>query len=202
MVEFLKIRNVKSPEREKGNAGIDAFIPEYSKEFANLLREKNPGFDITEDYIIIQPSKAVLIPSGLKTKFKESVALIATNKSGQATKKRLQVGATCVDSNYRGEVHLHVYNTGSLPVKIYFGEKLVQFVPYLIDTDSIEVKEGITEEDFYGSELETNRNEGGFGSTGTGVEPERIRKSGSNKEKASDKVEETPEETTEVEAAE
>lgn len=173
MVKFLKIRDVKTPEREKGNAGIDVFIPEYSKKFMELLIEKNPGVTILETGINLQPSQAILIPSGLKTKFKESIALIATNKSGQATKKRLEVGATCVDSNYRGEIHLHVYNTGSQPVKLFFGEKLVQFVPYLVDTDSIEVKEGISEEEFYGDELKTNRNEGGFGSTGTGVELNR-----------------------------
>lgn len=170
MVKFLKIRDVKTPEREKGNAGIDVFIPEYSKKFMELLIEKNPGVTILETGINLQPSQAILIPSGLKTKFKESIALIATNKSGQATKKRLEVGATCVDSNYRGEIHLHVYNTGSQPVKLFFGEKLVQFVPYLVDTDSIEVKDGISEEEFYGDELKTNRNEGGFGSTGIGVE--------------------------------
>ena len=137
MVKFLKIRNVKTPEREKGNAGIDVFIPEYSKEFLKILLEKNPGISILESGITLQPSQAALIPSGLKTKFSEKIALIATNKSGQATKKRLEVGATCVDSNYRGEVHLHVYNTGSQPVKLFFGEKLVQFVPYFVDTDLI-----------------------------------------------------------------
>lgn len=186
MVEFLKIRNVKSPEREKGNAGVDVFIPEYSKEFADLLSNKNPGLSIEESGIILQPSKAILIPSGLKTKFNESIALVATNKSGQATKKRLQVGATCVDSNYRGEIHLHVYNTGSLPVKLYFGEKLVQFIPYIVDTDSIEVKEGLSEEDFYGDEFKTNRNEGGFGSTGTGVELEKPKRSRSTRESKSE----------------
>lgn len=174
MVKFLKIREVKSPEREAGNAGVDVFIPEYSRKFMEILKEKNPGITISGDGILLQPSQAVLIPSGLKTRFNEKVALIATNKSGQATKKRLEVGATCVDSNYRGEVHLHVYNTGSLPVKLSYGEKLVQFVPYLIDTDEIQVSENITEEEFYGDELNTSRGSGGFGSTGINTEENQV----------------------------
>lgn len=172
MLKFLKIRNVKSPERAEGNCGIDFFVPEYSKEFIEDLRAKNKKTIIVKDYteiekISLEPHQSILIPSGIKSYFDGNIALIATNKSGQATKKRLQVGATCVDPNYRGEIHLSVYNSGTEPILIEFGEKLVQFIPYFFNKEGIVVEEGISEEEFYGEGLHTEREDGGFGSTGT-----------------------------------
>ena len=205
MVKFLKIRNVKDPIRSAGNAGIDVFIPEYSREFMNSLLEKNSGVAITENSILLQPTQDILIPSGLKTLFPENIALIATNKSGQATKKRLDVGATCVDSSYRGEIHIHVFNTGSQPVRLFYGEKIIQFVPYLIDTQAIKVENNLSPAEFYGEDGETDRGEGGFGSTGTGVgespstvekvsEPDPAEPVVDNEEEANPDSEEVPEE--------
>ena len=39
-VRFTKIRNVKSPSRNQGDAGSDFYVPEYSEEFIKDLKEK------------------------------------------------------------------------------------------------------------------------------------------------------------------
>ena len=83
------------------------------------------------------PGDAINIPSGIKVKVPHGYALVFMNKSGVAVKKGLQIGACVVDEDYQGEV---------IPVD-YAG---VDVVP---------------EEDLF--EEETERGEGGFGSTGT-----------------------------------
>lgn len=180
MVKFLKIRDVKSPERTPGNAGFDAFVPEYNEQFARDLIAKNPTIDIrlpgeevcgdVEEELIVKlgPGEAVLIPSGLKTKFADNIALEAANKSGVATKKKLIVGAQVVDASYQGEIHLHLINVGKDVQEIRCGEKLVQFIPRIIDNEDHRVVEGISSEEFYEG-VTTKRGSDGFGSTGNGL---------------------------------
>ena len=45
------------------------------------------------------------------------------------------------DSSYEGVLHLHVINVGDEAQKVYFDEKLVQFVPYKINEYSLKVQE-------------------------------------------------------------
>ena len=64
-----------------------------------------------------------------------------------------------IDSDYRGDIHAHLINTGTEPVKLEPGMKIVQFIlqPY--------VKPEIVELDHMPGD--TERGAGGFGSTGT-----------------------------------
>lgn len=165
MINFLKIRNVKDPIRDSGNAGIDVFVPEYSEQFIADLKAKNPTIDISETGINVGPQESINIPTGLKTKFAENIALEAANKSGVATKKKLFVGACVVDSSYQGEIHAHLVNVGNEVQHINYGEKIVQFVPRFIDTDAHTVVDNISDEEFYEG-VKTARGAGGFGSTG------------------------------------
>lgn len=167
MIKFLKIRDVKSPIRDLGNAGIDVFVPNYSKEFFNDLTEKNPRLTITDTRIFLKPQESVLIPLGLKTYFDQNLALELANKSGVASKKKLFVGASVVDSSYQGEIHAHLVNVGNETQTIEFGEKITQIIPRVICIDELDVYDlGTTSEEFYGGTTST-RGEGGFGSTGT-----------------------------------
>lgn len=168
MVKFLKIRDVKNPERRFGDAGFDVYVPNYSEQFINDLRDKNPNIDISEEGIKIGPGEAINIPTGLKTKFPPTIALEANNKSGVATKKHLVYGASVVDSGYQGEIHAHLINVGTEVQLIKYGEKIVQFIPRLIDTDEHEVYENMTDEEFYEG-VTTERGAGAFGSTGIGL---------------------------------
>lgn len=144
-MKFIKTREVKTPAYGTiGSAGIDFFVP----------------WDFPEQRL--KSGDDVLIPSGIKARVPDGYALIAHNKSGIATKKRLQVGACVVDSDYQGEIHIHVYNTkneGS--VEIAPGMKLVQFL--LIPIAHADLIEGSTLEEVFPTESE--RGDGGFGST-------------------------------------
>lgn len=162
MIQFLKTKDVKDPIREVGNAGIDIFIPNKSNDFIQALNDKNVGLTFTEDEIKIQPLQSILIPSGLKTKFKDNLTLIVTNKSGVALKKQLMTGACVIDSSYQGELLIHLINVSSKEVSLKFGEKIVQLIPHLIDTTS----HTVTNDEINFFETLSNRGEGGFGSTG------------------------------------
>lgn len=172
-IQFTKIRDVKSPQRANTNdAGIDFFIPYYSEQFYDDLVKKNPGvlfemgIDEAESEIIniaVPPFGQVNIPSGIKVNiFDKNTYLDANNKSGVATKYKLDVGANVVDADYRGEIHLHFFNTSDSPVVIRSGQKIVQFIhKEYIKSDLIEISN-----DEYDSLEQTDRGEGGFASTG------------------------------------
>lgn len=165
MIKFLKIRNVKDPKRNNGeDAGIDFFTPEYSPEFEEVLRLKNPNTNINEECIYVEPHRAVLIPAGIKSVFDSNLALIAHNKSGVCTKTQLVVGAQVIDSSYQGEWHIHVINTSDKMVRIDYGSKLTQFIPLYIYDGEFSIQENIPENEFFKNT--TSRGAGGFGSTG------------------------------------
>ena len=141
-MKILKTRNVKLPSRgTPSSAGIDFYTPN-DFETASL-----------------KPGQSVLIPSGIKVQVPRGYALIAFNKSGVAVKQCLSVGACVVDEDYEGEVHLHMINTSDKDQVITTGQKLVQFVLIPVAYFDIEEVEELQSRN-------TERGEGGFGSTG------------------------------------
>ena len=79
------------------------------------------------------------------------------NKSGRATKLKLDKGAEVIDSTYRGEIHVHLFNHSDKPVFIPKREKIAQLI-------LMPIWDGNPEE---ANELSsTSRGSGGFGSTG------------------------------------
>ena len=182
-MQFIKTRDVKDPVRNVAeNAGIDFYIPAYCFRFRSDLITKNPGIAtpygafatfwakllkktfITRDgKIYIAPHKDIIIPSGIKSKFGPELALIANNKSGIATKKKLVFGASVIDASYQGEWHLHLINTSNKYQVIECDQKIVQFIPHLISTDEIEMVDA-SEDEFFTEK--TSRGAGWQGSTG------------------------------------
>ena len=145
-MKIAKIRDVKTPTRgTQGSAGIDFYVP---NDYPNSLRRVAPG-------------DRFFIPSGIKANVPEGFAPIAMNKSGVALKKGLMVGACVVDSEYQGEIHLHLVNTSNTDVTIEAGEKLTQFLLIPVDHCPVEVVDELSL-----FESETDRGAGGFGSTG------------------------------------
>lgn len=145
-MKLAKIRDVKTPTRgTAGSAGIDFYIPN----------------DYPVSLCTIAAGERFFIPSGIKANVPEGYALIAMNKSGVALKKSLLIGACVVDSDYQGEIHLHLINAGKKDVSIEPGEKLVQFLLVPVNYCKVEV---VAEDELFPTE--TTRGAGGFGSTG------------------------------------
>ena len=116
---------------------------------------------MVKNLCIIHPGTRCFIPSGIKANVPEGFALVAFNKSGVALKKQLLVGAAVVDSDYQGEIHLHLVNTSNRVVEISPGEKLTQFLLLPVDHGPVNL---VDENDLYSEKSE--RGGGGFGSTG------------------------------------
>lgn len=167
MIDFLKVRNVKDPVWNfEENAGIDFFVPEKDNAVVAEIMEFNEkhGNNVTIDgnTIIVPAHEDILIPAGIKSKFPKNVGLMANNKSGVATKKKFIFGAELIDTSYQGEWHIHLINTSNKPQTLDFGTKCVQFVPVMLYVEGCTIT---TNADGFFTE-ETNRGEGGFGSTG------------------------------------
>lgn len=141
-MKIQKIRKVKTPSRgTPWSAGIDFYIPD---EFGTIL---------------IEPQTGVNIPSGIRAEIPKGKSLVFFNKSGMATRKNLMVGASVVDEDYQGEIHLHVINCGGEPVVLEAGTKLVQGLLLDVMYAPVTVHEEI-------HQVPTQRGSGGFGSTG------------------------------------
>ena len=171
---FNKTRNVKSPNRAYDTSdAVDFFIPEYDSDFLSDLKSKNPNKEFYECSVSpncdsmtmsLAPHGRINIPSGIRVIINdEDTCLLAVNKSGVATKLGLTIGACLIDRNYTGEIHLSVINTGSEPVQIKTGEKLVQFMHIPVIHS---VFQEILSEDFDKLKPNSDRGSGGFGSSG------------------------------------
>ncbi len=114
---------------------------------------------IKED-VVIEPGCRALIPTGLAIAL-ESNAYVAYiyARSGLAVKSGITL-ANCVgviDSDYRGELKVGLINQSDVQYIVKNGERIAQLViapaivPEILVTDTLD---------------ETERNDGGFGSTG------------------------------------
>jgi dUTP pyrophosphatase len=132
-----------------------AVLPSYGSEFA-------AGADLysAEDEIIIKSGETRLVHTGLAMQIPEGYVGLIYARSGIATKRGLapanKVGV--IDSDYRGEIMVSIFNHSGETQTIAAGERVAQIVitPYLtvnyIEADELD---------------DTLRGEGGFGSTGT-----------------------------------
>lgn len=133
-----------------------AILPTYGSTYS-------AGADLyacMDETVTIQPGETVLVKTGLAMAIPEGYAGLIYARSGLATKKGLapanKVGV--VDADYRGEVMVPLHNHSRMAVDVAHGERIAQMVitPFL------------TAEYMLTDELnETERGEGGFGSTGT-----------------------------------
>ena len=133
-----------------------AIIPTYGTEFS-------AGADIyalLDEPVTIVPGETKLIHTGLAMAIPEGLVGLNFARSGMATKRGLapanKVGV--IDSDYRGEVMVALYNQGDVPQTVEHGDRIAQmvFVPYY--TAEFTLCDVLDE---------TVRGAGGFGSTGT-----------------------------------
>lgn len=167
MIKFAKVRNVKSPKRNSGDAGIDFFVPEECEGLIEYIKQKNPkykdfGIKFVEGGIYLPAGANITIPTGLKYIIPQNVALIQFTKSGVGSKKFLDCFNGVGDASYQGELHISIINEGFEPQVVEYGEKITQFVPVVYNTDEIECQD--SDENFFTET--TARSTGGFGSTG------------------------------------
>lgn len=114
--------------------------------------------DINED-IVINPHETVKVHTGFATNIPHGYWGAIFARSGLASKQGLRPaqGVPVIDEPYTGEWLIPLHNDGETVQTIHYGDRIAQFMllPWYV-TNIIEVDE-LTQ---------TERGEGGFGSTG------------------------------------
>ncbi len=116
-------------------------------------------YNLPDGDIVIQPQETVLIHTGIAVEIPEGYCGLIFARSGLATKRGLapanKVGV--IDADYRGEIMVALHNHSDKVATVAAGERVAQMVivPFLrVQYDEVD-------------ELsDTERGEGGFGSTG------------------------------------
>lgn len=116
------------------------------------------GYDIcANEDTTIDPHSSKLIKTGIKIAVDSGYYAKIESRSGLAYKKKVTVEAGVIDSDYRGEVLVLLYNHSSDTFEIKNGDRIAQIVLIKIADEEFEEVSDIDK---------TERNTGGFGSTG------------------------------------
>ena len=109
--------------------------------------------------INIKPKTSSLIPTGLSVAFSKDYEIQIRPRSGLAAKNNISVlnAPGTIDSDYRGEIKVILYNHGNNDFAINNGDRIAQMI--LAPVVKIELEET-------NNLPETIRGKGGFGSTG------------------------------------
>lgn len=148
MIKIVEVK-VKTLEHFTGD------MPKYETVGAS-------GMDVVascSDVVEIESGTCRLIPTGLSFNIPSGYEIQVRSRSGLALKKGLFVlnGIGTIDSDYTGEVKVLLYNSGKDTVYINRGDRIAQLVLAEVPKINwVEVKDL----------KETERGEGGFGSTG------------------------------------
>ena len=112
-----------------------------------------------EKPINLEPGKSCLVPTGLSVAFPKEYEIQIRPRSGLAAKNNISVLNTpgTIDSDYRGEIKVIIYNHGNNDFIINNNDRIAQMI--LSPVIKMELEETT-------SLPETIRGEGGFGSTG------------------------------------
>lgn len=132
-----------------------AVIPEYKTLGA-------AGADICallENSITIKPFERAMIPTGLFFEIPEGYEIQVRPRSGLAAKNGVTVLNTpgTIDSDYRGEVKVILINLGKEDFVVNNGDRIAQIIVAPVTIGNFIKTETLSE---------TERGDGGFGSTG------------------------------------
>jgi len=130
-------------------------IPEYKTDGSS-------GMDLKafiNQSISVKPNSSSLIPTGLSVAFPKNYEIQIRPRSGLAAKENIGVlnSPGTIDSDYRGEIKVIIYNHGKNDFIVNNGDRIAQMV--LTPVVNMELEETI-------NLPETVRGKGGFGSTG------------------------------------
>ena len=133
----------------------DVQLPEYKTSGAS-------GVDLIafiKEPINLEPKTSVLIPTGLSVAFSEDYEIQIRPRSGLAAKNNISVLNTpgTIDSDYRGEIKVIIYNHGNENFSINNGDRIAQMILAPVVKMELEEKNDLPK---------SFRGKGGFGSTG------------------------------------
>ena len=143
---------------------VKILIKKTSKEVITpkYKTDGSSGVDLSaflEKKVVIKPNSSELIPTGLQVAIPEELEIQIRPRSGLAAKESIGVlnSPGTIDSDYRGELKIILFNHGKEDFIINNGDRIAQMV--LVPIIKMEFEE-------VDSLPNTVRGQGGFGSTG------------------------------------
>ena len=148
------------PERaHETDSGMDLFAYSIKKVFDanNMTRGFSGGED--DSKLVLRPGERALIDTGIFATVGTGYEIQIRPRSGLALKNGLTVLNTpgTIDESYRGPICVIIINHSGVSQGISMGEKIAQMVVCPVILGKIRVVSDLDE---------TDRNDGGFGSTG------------------------------------
>lgn len=129
----------------------DAILPSYS-------HAGDAGMNMyANETVTINPGEAVKIKSGIAMEIPDGYVGLMWDRSGLSTNHKIKSLGGVIDSGYRGESLFGLINLGETPYTVEKGHKVVQMLIQKVERVDIVEVENLSESD---------RGEGGFGSTG------------------------------------
>lgn len=109
--------------------------------------------------MVIAPHERVMIPTGIAVAIPEGYVGIMAVRSSMGAKHGINLanGIGVIDSDYRGQLHVTLYNTTEAPYTVHSGDRIAQLMVMPVLRPAIKVVDALPE---------TERGTGGFGSTG------------------------------------
>ncbi|XP_051172691.1 deoxyuridine 5'-triphosphate nucleotidohydrolase [Leptopilina boulardi] len=116
------------------------------------------GYDLKSAYEYVIPAKGKeLVKTDLQIAVPEGTYGRVAPRSGLAWKNHVDVGAGVIDQDYRGNVGVVIFNHGDQELKVQPGDRVAQLICEKIEYPILEELNSLDN---------TERGEGGFGSTG------------------------------------
>lgn len=128
----------------------DAILPQYAH-FGDA------GADLfANEEVEIQPNEVKIVPTGLRIEIPDGYEIQVRPRSGMTVKTNIITQLGTVDSCYRGPLGVMMYNHGNEVYTVHKGDKIAQAVLAPTYHGNFLVTDSLSE---------TDRGEGGFGST-------------------------------------
>lgn len=138
--------SIKIKRLDKG-----AVLPDYAY-------PGDAGMDFfSNEEVWLGPGERRLISTGIAMAIPEGYVGLVWDKSGMASKFGIKTMAGVIDSGYRGEVKILLYNLSMEEFKVEKGMKIAQMLIQPVEQRKVVEAEELEE---------TERGAGGFGSTG------------------------------------
>ncbi|EKD78365.1 MAG: Deoxyuridine 5'-triphosphate nucleotidohydrolase [uncultured bacterium] len=110
-----------------------------------------------DETVVIAPQQRALVKTGIALAVPAGHVGLVWDKSGIATKTGVTTLAGVIDSGYRGELQIALFNTGNTPYDIQPGQKIAQLLIQPVQQITLQKTTQLPEAD---------RGANGFGSTG------------------------------------
>ena len=124
----------------------------------NYAHKGDAGFDLFSiSKVLVKKNSRAEVKTGIAMKIPKGCVGLIWDKSGLAIKFGIKTLGGVIDSGYRGEVIVGVYNTSNEDYVFEEGHKVAQMLIQKVENPQIKIVKELDS---------TSRGEGGFGSTG------------------------------------